>query len=156
MNCFILKELTTDNIESELLKIGFDKNYCSVAVNKYKYKNIKIFNLTPAQANILKQTAIAVGADCGTHRDVITGNIEKSNVILGGSYSQLYKIADKLKEQPFKLSILGDEIVSYLSHSKRKTKIVGILNITDNSFSDGGKYIVPKDAQKPPEKERQR
>ena len=148
MKTFVLKELVSDNVEAELRKIGFDEGYSSVAANKFRYKNIKIFDLTSAQANILKQTAISVGADCGTHRDVITGNIEKSNVILGGSCSQLNKIAEKLKEQPFKLSLLAEDIISLLNRHERKTKLVGILNVTDNSFSDGGKYLEPIEAQK--------
>lgn len=148
MKTFLLKELVSDNIVSELRKIGFDSSYSSVAAGKFRYINIKIFDLTSAQANILKQTAISVGADCGTHRDVITGEMEKSNVILGGSFSQLKKICEKLKEQPFKLSLLAQDITSLLNQPSRKTKLVGVLNITDNSFSDGGKYLEPIEAQK--------
>ncbi len=139
MSDFIIKELVTGDINKELLNIGFDAGYSNIAAEKFRYKNIKIFDLTPAQANIIKQTAISVGADCGTHRDVITGGIEKSNIILGGSYSQLNKICVKLKEQPFKLSLLADRITVLLNQKQKKTKIVGCLNITDNSFSDGGK-----------------
>ena len=73
MHDFLLKELVTDDIEQELKNIGFDKTYTHFAKKKFEYKNFKIFNLNPAQANILKQTAISVGADCGTHREVITG-----------------------------------------------------------------------------------
>ena len=149
MTDFLIKELVNNDIESELHKIGFDEGYCFKASEKFRYKNLKIFNLTPEQANILKQTALSVGADCGTHREVIRGKIEKSGAILGGSFSQLKKIADKLKFQPFKLKILGDEISNILIQKRtQKTKLVGILNITPDSFSDGGKYIEPINAQK--------
>ena len=149
MTDFLIKELVNNDIESELHKIGFDEGYCFKASEKFRYKNLKIFNLTPEQANILKQTALSVGADCGTHREVIRGNIEKSNAILGGSFSQLKKIADKLKFQPFKLKYLGEEISNTLNQKRtQKTKLVGILNITPDSFSDGGKYIEPTNAQK--------
>ena len=96
MHDFLLKELVTDDIEQELKNIGFDKTYTHFAKKKFEYKNFKIFNLNPAQANILKQTAISVGADCGTHREVITGKIENSSCILGGSYAQIIKISKKL------------------------------------------------------------
>ncbi len=148
MNDFIIKEIISDNIEKELLKIGFDEGYRFFASNKFKYKNIKIFDLTPAQANILKQTALSVGADCATHRDVITGKVEKSNAIIGGSFSQLKKICEKLKLQPFKLGELGSKINNLISAKSRKTKLAGILNITPDSFSDGGKYYEPQSAQK--------
>lgn len=143
-----IKELVTKNIESELAKVGFDSSYRATASEKYLFKTLKIFDLTPAQANILKQTALSVGADAATHREVITAKIEKSNVILGGSINQLKKIAEKLKYQPFSLGKLSAQIITSLEAKERKTKLVGILNITPDSFSDGGKYIEPQQALK--------
>jgi len=142
MHDFLIKEVITNQITVELLNIGFDNSYASKASRKYLYKNLKIFNLSVAQANILKQTALSVGADCATHRDVITGNIEISSCILGGSLSQIKTIAEKLQFQPFGLKVLAQKLLTQCETSpqKSKTKIVGILNITKDSFSDGGKY----------------
>ena len=148
MKDFILKEIINDDIEKEHVDIGFDASYRTFALDKFKYKNIKVYSLNSAQANIIKQTAISVGADCATHRDVITGKAESSNVIVGGSFSQITKIADKLKFQPFGLKNLGEQLVKVLEENKRQTKIAGILNVTPDSFSDGGKYINEVDAQK--------
>lgn len=142
MNDFVLKEIETDKIEKELEKIGFDKSYKDRAADKFNYKNIKIYSLTPVQANILKQTALSVGADCATHREVITSKAEKSDCILGGSISQLKKIAEKLTFQPFGLKFLSEKILSFVETKKYgKTKIVGILNLTPDSFSDGGEFL---------------
>ena len=142
MHDFLLKEITNTDIEKELEFIGFDKSYRHKAKNKFEYKNFKIFDLTVAQANIIKQTALSIGADCATHREVITGKIEKSSCILGGSISQLKKIAQKLQAQPFGLKILGEIIQEKCNTTyPQKTKIMGILNLTTNSFSDGGIYI---------------
>ncbi len=147
MHDFLLKELDNTNIETELTNIGFDKTYTNKAQEKFEYKNFKIFNLTVAQANILKQTALSVGADCGTHREVITGKIQTSSCILGGSISQLLKISKKLKMQPFKLKNLGLQIEEILEQTNNtKTKIIGVLNVTQNSFSDGGEYYKFEDA----------
>lgn len=149
MHDFLLKEVTNTNIESELIEIGFDKTYTNKAKSKFEYKNFKIFNLTPAQANIIKQTAISVGADCGTHREVITGKIEISNCLLGGSLSQLEKISQKLQQQPFGLKNLGQLLLDKIQTKNiPQTKIIGILNITQNSFSDGGEYYNFEDAIK--------
>lgn len=141
MHDFVLKEVINADMSEELQKAGFDKSYVHKACEKFVYKNIKIYSLTPAQANILKQTAISAGCDCGTHREVITGKIELSDCILGGSVSQLKKIAEKLQYQPFGLKQLGEKIKDFIEPLEiDKTKIVGILNLTDNSFSDGGLY----------------
>ena len=146
MSDFILKEVS--NIENEIQQIGFDSSYLSQAENKFRYRNIKIFNLSVAQANILKQTALIFGADCAVNRNVITGNITQSDAILCGSYSQLKKIANKLMAQPFKLAILGKKIQNFLEPQTRKTKLVGILNVTPNSFSDGGIFLDKNSAEK--------
>ena len=89
MHDILIKKIVKSDIEKELMNIGFDKSYTHIAKNKFDYINIKIFDLNCAQANIIKQTALSVGADCGTHRDVITGKIENSSCILGGSVAQL-------------------------------------------------------------------
>lgn len=147
MHDFILRELKNTDLKKELLNIGFDKSYSGKAVEKYEYKNIKIYSLSCAQANIIKQTALSVGADCATQKGVITGKIEKSNCILTGSISEINKIAEKLKIQPFNLKELGLQLEKYCkvnnegrSSIQFSPKIAGILNITDNSFSDGGLY----------------
>ena len=148
MSNFLLRQVEYNNIQEELASIEFDSSYRNKITEKFRHKNIKIYNLSLAQANILKQTALIFGADCAINRNVITGNIEKSDVILCGSYSQLLKVAEKLKSQPFKLAILAKEIEDFLKPSLRKTKIVGILNVTPDSFSDGGLYNEPQIAIK--------
>lgn len=146
MKDFVVKEIVTKDLEKELEKIGFDNAYARDASRKYSYKTLKIFNLTPAQANIIKQTALSVGSDCAVHRDVITGKIETSNAILGGSISELKKIADKLKFQPFSLKVLAENIEKQILTTNETTKLAGILNVTPDSFSDGGIYFDPTKA----------
>ena len=143
MKDFILKEICTVDIVQELGHIGFDSTYTNRGALKFEYKNLKIYSLTPPQANILKQTALSVGADCATHREVITAKTEKSDCILGGSISQLKKIASKLENQPFGLKTLGEKLKEFAEFKKPlpETKIVGILNLTPDSFSDGGEFL---------------
>lgn len=148
MHDFFIKGINNTDIKQELFDIGFDRSYAHYAVQKYKYANFKIFDLTVAQANILKQTALSVGADCATNKDVVTGTAELSSCILGGSYSQIQKIATKLKVQPFGLKELAEKLSKLVARKKAKepTKLMGVLNLTENSFSDGGLYNNYEDA----------
>ncbi len=146
--------------KKDLETIGFDKSYINKAAEKHKFKSIKICDLSCAQANIIKQTALSSGTDCAVHRDVITGKVELSDCILSGSVNQLHKISEKLKFQPLKLSILSEQIKNLLSPDKLEPLIVrdiqiswknrplimGILNITPDSFSDGGSYYTKEKA----------
>lgn len=159
MSDFILKNVE-GLLEYELESIGFDKSYLHKVVEKFQYKNIKIFELSIPQANILKQTALSVGADCAVHRETITCKVEKTDCLLGGSFSQLRKIAQKLRKQPFKLSKLADLIEQNLDFKLKpieikgkvfdfiKPYIVGVLNLTPDSFSDGGEFLDFEAAQK--------
>ncbi len=140
MKDFVIKEVSNADITSEIRAIGFENSYAPFVKDKYEYKNLKIFGLTSPQANILKQTALSLGADCATHREVLTCKVETSDCILGGSVSTLRKIADKLENQPFGLKFLKEAILAQLDQTPSRTKLVGILNLTQNSFSDGGQY----------------
>lgn len=140
MKNFLVKEIINADLENEIKAIGFESTYATHVVDKYQYKNLKFYNLTTPQANILKQTALSLGADCATHREVITGKIDTSDCILGGSVSTLRKIAAKLENQPFGLKFLKDAIITQLQKKSPRTQLVGILNLTQNSFSDGGLY----------------
>ena len=140
MKDFCLKIINSRDICSELESIGFDQSYLEKAANKYRYLNIKIYNLSLPQTNILKQTALSVGADCAVNRGVLTANVKFSDCILGGSVAQIKQIVEKLKYQQFSMSVLSEEIDKQLELSKSEPKIVGVLNLTKNSFSDGGMY----------------
>ena len=149
MKDFLIKKINTNNLESELLNIGYDSSYAFKGKEKFEYLNFKIFDITSAQGNILKQLALSVGADCATHKLVITGQIEKSDCILGGNLSQLKTIAQKLQLQPFGLKDLGQKLEEKICIKDFvKTKIMGILNVTPDSFSDGGQYFSTEDAIK--------
>lgn len=138
----------------DFTQIGFDESYKSVGIKKHLFKSFKIQGLTSPQANILKQTALSCGTDCAVHRDVITASVEFSDGILSGSLAQLKKIALKLKKQPFGLSFLADELLKCLELSVNslqvrgsfltfdKPALMGILNVTPDSFSDGGDYLL--------------
>lgn len=147
--------------ESDLRDIGFDKSYINQGLERHRFKTIKIYGLNCAQANILKQTALTSGTDCAVHREVITGKVETSDCILSGSIAQFQKISEKLKFQPLKLSILGEQIKNILNQNLPETiirdiaidwlkrpYIMGILNVTPDSFSDGGEYNTIETAMK--------
>jgi len=147
MHDFLIKKITETDLEQELINIGYDKSYAFKGKEKFEYLNFKIFNVTSPQGNIIKQLALSVGADCATHKNVITGEIQNSDCILGGNISQLHTIAQKLQLQPFGLKDLGAKIEEKLTcQTPSKTKIMGILNVTPDSFSDGGQYFNVEDA----------
>lgn len=151
MENIYLKNISA-NINKELESICFDSSYLSFAVDKYKGKGLKVYNLKPYEANILKQICLSLGFDCAVSRDTVTCKCEKTDAIIFASVSQLKKLVKKLYSQPFQLKKLADEINSFLNNSLvplfikdnifdwSRSYIMGILNVTPDSFSDGGNF----------------
>ncbi len=141
---FLSKTVLKKFIKDEISSVGFDEGYIEHATKKHLFMSIKIFDVTPSQATILKQTALSCDCDCAVNRGVIDCSVSFSDCILSGTYSQLKKTAEKLKNQPFSLSKLSDSILEKIENElkpQNNPKIMGILNLTQNSFSDGGEFV---------------
>ena len=150
----LIRQIDSRFSKEEMTRIGFDCAYIDAASKKYDYRLFKIFGLAPHQATIIKQTALSLGSDAAVHRDVLMCKIDSSDVLLGGSVAQIISMCDKLKKQPFSLSKIAVELEKQIAPKlkqmkirnrlfdfEKKTFLMGILNVTPDSFSDGGKYF---------------
>ena len=141
---FLSKIVLKKFIKNEISSVGFDESYVESAVKKHLFLSIKIFDVTPSQATIIKQTALSCGCDCAVNRGVIDCSVSFSDCILSGTISQIERVAKKLVNQPFSLSKLSENLFEQIEIQRKyvpKTKIMGILNLTPNSFSDGGEFV---------------
>lgn len=141
---FLSKTVLKKFINKEISSVGFDESYVNHAVKKHSFLSIKIFDVTPSQASIIKQTALSCDCDCAVNRGVIDCSVSYSNCILSGTIAQLSAVAKKLEQQPFSLSKLSSKIYEQIEFNQKdspRTKVMGILNLTPNSFSDGGEFM---------------
>ncbi len=151
MDEIIIKYADSDTYK-ELVSVGFDRAYIETAKNKYKGNAYKIFNLKPYEANILKQSCLSLGFDCAVHRGTVMCRCEYTNAVIFASKAQVLKLIENLKLQPFNLKNLAFELDRIINNNLDKlyiknhvldwsrTYIAGILNVTPDSFSDGGCY----------------
>ena len=142
---FIMKIISKNFIEQEIKNVGFSDDYLQIALNKYRHICFKIYDLRAFEANILKQTALSCDCDCAVHKNAINCKVEKTDCILCGTISQLIEVSKKLKKQPQNLSLknISREIINqiFLYKKTANTKIMGILNLTEDSFSDGQEFL---------------
>ena len=153
---FNVRRILTENIKDEIKKIGFSPSYLDFGVLKHKFLNIKVYNLKPEAATIIKQTALSSNCDAAIHRGVLDHSEAVSDLILSGTIAQLQTVSEKLKSQQFSLDKISDEILKQIQIFEKegaqntdgafRPKIMGILNITEDSFSDGGLFLKPFDA----------
>ncbi|MCR4440693.1 MAG: dihydropteroate synthase [Peptococcaceae bacterium] len=111
-------------------------------------------------ANVLKQQMLSLGGDAVVGKWVIDMSRDESDVLLLGTVKQYKALSGKLSGQPWGLKALGERIENLLNaitaekkicwewprhrlEIGKKTLIMGILNVTPDSFSDGGRFIEP-------------
>lgn len=152
-NEIVIKFVDPKYAGKELENVGFDASYRHHAVKKNSYKTIKVLNLSPQEATILKQSALALGFDAAVNRGVIDCSVDCSDAILTGSIVQFERLVESVSRQPFRLKRLAKLVSDTFSNNLPPLKLknitfdwskpylMGILNITPDSFSDGGDFF---------------
>lgn len=147
---------------SEMGKIGVDETGIRIMEKKAVFYSIKLENVKSQAANIIKQEMLSLGGEAAVSWDVISFSRKRSDVLLLGTERQFEELILKLGRQPFGLSLLSQEIKKALSNYQKRdfklnfkghtlqlgkrTLIMGILNVTPDSFYDGGRYNNAKQA----------
>jgi dihydropteroate synthase len=124
--------------------------------------NIHVQGLPCKVANIIKQEMLAIGGDAAVARGAVACSIEKTDLILIGTLKQIRHFIEKISFQPFGLKLFAESLDTLLDNllaehwtlktSRQKmilgdrTRIMGILNVTPDSFSDGGRFDSPEKA----------
>jgi dihydropteroate synthase len=140
----------------ELKGIGVDSYGLRLMAPKALSFAVKLEKIRPQAVNILKQEALSLGAEAATSRRVIDLKRKRSDVLLLGTEKQYRLLVRKLKRQPFGLAEIAEELKNLLTNFKRqrweiecakytlklggRTLIMGILNVTPDSFANGGRY----------------
>ncbi len=162
----------------EMKKIGVHPTGIKIMLPKGRFFAIKINDVPLKAAIILKQEMLSKGGEAVLPSEVSTFSIDKADVILLGTQNQFRDIIKGLCRQPFRLKELAGRLemlfeklsCGQLTPGKKKqvlklgdfsiplgkrTVIMGILNVTPDSFSDGGKFLSKDHALRQAEKMRQ-
>ncbi|MQL53289.1 dihydropteroate synthase [Desulfofundulus thermobenzoicus] len=148
---------------AEIAAVGADRAGCRLMAPKAVHRVLKVSGLTPIQANILKQEMLARGGEAAVARGVVEHRVNRTDVLLMGTLKQFEGLLAKLKMQPFGLPALAEEIRRVLQNLEgrrvfrldcrgrelvlgERTLVMGILNVTPDSFSDGGRFNDPSRA----------
>lgn len=150
-----LAVVTPEQARFELERIGVDPAGVTMMAGKMFTRCLRVNSLQCRQANILKQEMLAIGGDAAVARGTVACSIDSTDAILIGTDKQLRLLCGKLLAQPFGLPALAAVLTNLLDEfvqssrkwctarrefSLQQPLIMGILNLTPDSFSDGGRY----------------
>lgn len=146
-------------LERRLLRAGVDPAGVRIMARKAETIVIRVGGLTAPAANILKQQLLSLGADAAVHRDVIKGEPPQSSAYCIADRGRLEALARKLGDQPFGLAEAGAGILRLLALRDNRPRavslpggvldlsaaplLIGVVNVTPDSFSDGGRFLDP-------------
>jgi dihydropteroate synthase len=158
---FNVRVLSINNLKEaqlELAKVNCDKMGIRIMSNKAVFRVMKLENVSARDANLLKQTFLAKGGEVAVGRGTADLSIEYTDVLLCATLKQYHLAIEQLKLQPWGLPQIAQAIDNALNNSEdfpersyalgkhvlsiepRRTLVMGILNVTPDSFSDGGQY----------------
>jgi dihydropteroate synthase len=146
------------DVERLFAEIGCDQQGRKIMSRKSKIIPLFLKEVKSPAANILKQQMLSLGGEAVVGRGVVNCSQEYSDVLLLGTRKEYEMLVEKVLLQPWNLKILGERIKTLLVNLEKKksvtwewpeqkltlgnkTLIMGILNVTPDSFSDGGKFV---------------
>jgi dihydropteroate synthase len=142
------------NIKQIMQAIGVDPYGIEIMCPKAVTYLVKLNSISNITANILKQQMLSLGADVAVARDALTGKLKKTDCLLMANLSQYSRLTQKLKKQPFGLENIASDLSKTLANYQResfildlgryklnlgrRTYIMGVVNLTPDSFSGDG------------------
>lgn len=153
----ILSIKKPEDIKEELKKIGVTSGGIISMAPKANSVALKLKNIKVGAANIIKQDMLSIGGDTAVSRGVVDGKVKKSDIIILGNLHKIKLLLKKLSHQDiFEIPQICKSIENLIQieveFSTKKltarkyilpldrTLIMGILNVSPDSFYDGGKY----------------
>jgi len=148
-------------IRKEMAAIGVDPMGIDIMEEKSRLHLIRLDDVDLRAAMILKQDMLSLGGDAALCREAAGLKVSSTPVLLMGTVRQIRRLVSKLDGQPFQLAQLSRSVQELLDTIDRDSRyvvgekdllsggkkgIVGILNVSPDSFSDGGRY-AQRDSQ---------
>lgn len=146
-----------DDIREALRQLKVSAQGVDIMSPKAIHRVVKITGIDSRAANIVKQEMLSRGGEAAAPWEVYKLDSKKVDMILMGTLRQYNELCDKLALQPFGLPVVAEDIKEALDNYSKdiqvleagqfkldlssRTYVMGILNVTPDSFSDGGIYF---------------
>lgn len=157
----VLEAATPVEIAREVERTDSDPEGVGIMTRKGRTLLVRLDGIPLKAAPLLKQEMLALGADSAHAKGVADLSVTQSAVVLIGTPSQYSRLVPKLRRQPFQLRSIASAVEAVLENYSRhaptlleglhrsirlgdSTAVMGVLNVTPDSFSDGGLFDQPE------------
>ena len=155
-NVRILEYRTPRQLAEEFSKVGADSHGIEAMLPKGHLRAVKLEKVPPAAALILKQEMLAKGGDAAIASEVYFGNLAETDVVLLGTPRQYRWLISSLEHHTLsELKAIARELsLAFERYEGRtlgtlriggrvfewgkRTYVMGIINVTPDSFSGDG------------------
>jgi len=144
--------------EERIRGIGCHDGGIPIMAPKALHHTLKLEGVDSRAAIIIKQEFLSAGGEAAVCMGVIGLSSKRTDILVMGTRKQLLRAADKLQGQPFGAGLAASEISAVLRNLERgrnfvlkcggrrldlgkRTHVMGVLNVTPDSFSDGGRFL---------------
>lgn len=159
----VLEVETLAEIAREVERTESDPEGVAIMTRKGRIYPVRLENISLKGAPLLKQETLSVGGDSAHARGIADHSVTTTAVVLLATWGQYQRLLPKLRRQPFRLAEAANEIDralrAYVSRAPRtirgphrafvvgdRPRVMGVLNVTPDSFSDGGEHLDPTEA----------
>ncbi len=157
----IIRKVALNSLEEELEAIGTDKGAFDIFRKKSKVLILKIYDLDSRGANMLKQEFLSAGGDVAVNHNVASWKISKTDCLLMGTERAYERVLEKISSEPYfglkeakeavQRIFTGNQLPIFRIQGRTfdfntDRFIMGILNVTPDSFSDGGNFTNTQSA----------
>ncbi len=154
----VLDPWTRPEVEAELEKVAPHARGWEVLRGKALFLAVKLHGVGYREANIAKQEMLGSGGDVATGKGTADFTQEATDIVILGTQQQYRRFLARMRRQPFQCKALAAEVQEALGNYRRDDyrlelrgrtldlatpRIMGILNVTPDSFSDGGRHDEP-------------
>jgi len=142
--------------EDEMRACGVTEYGAGLMAPKARHFAIMLENVSRLHSNLIKQHILSLGGEAAVHKKIPTEQVETTGLLLTGTELQLRRLAGKLQAQPFGLPEAAEMILQTVANYRRNSwslrcgsrrlevgprpVTMGVINVTPDSFSDGGKF----------------
>lgn len=137
---------------SLMKKIGVSEVGTTIMRGRFSVKTFMVSDISTPAANVVKQEVLSLGGEAAVPAHAVNCSQPKSDFVFSLRSDKISEFAARMKVQCWKLPQVADFIEKFVGSQKpwfsfshpgidtTRPNIMGILNVTPDSFSDGGSW----------------